>query len=61
MTACAFGRKLGEEDITSHGRKGTPGDWKNHFTPALRRQFGEKFGDLLIATGYEKDLAWMQA
>ena len=56
-----FGRKLGEEDLHSHGRTGKPGDWKNHFTPALRRKFGESFGDLLIATGYEKDHSWMQA
>ena len=53
-----FKRKLGEEDVQSHGRKGLPGDWKNHFTPEIRRQFAEKFGQLLIDTGYEKDLAW---
>jgi Sulfotransferase domain len=53
-----FRRKLGVEDIHSHGRKGLPGDWKNHFTPEIRRQFAEKFGALLIETGYEKDLQW---
>ena len=51
-------RKLGEEDVTSHGRTGVPGDWVNHFTPTVRRRFAEKFGPLLIATGYEKDSAW---
>ena len=53
-----YKRKLGEEDVTSHGRKGVPGDWANHFTPAVRRRFAEIFGPLLIATGYEKDSAW---
>lgn len=55
-----FKRKLGEEDVQSHGRKGLPGDWKNHFTPEIRRQFSGKWGQLLIDTGYEKDLAWAQ-
>ena len=54
-----FQRKLGEENPASHGRKGAPGDWRNHFTPALRRHFAERFGDLLIATGYEHDAAWV--
>ena len=53
-----YRRKLGEEDVTSHGRKGVPGDWVNHFTPAVRRRFAEKFGPLLIATGCEKDNTW---
>jgi lipopolysaccharide transport system ATP-binding protein len=53
-----YKRKLGEEDVHSHGRKGVPGDWANHFTPAVKRRFAEMFGPLLIATGYEKDDAW---
>lgn len=53
-----FQRKMGVEDATSHGRQGAPGDWKNHFTPAVRRHFHEKLGAILIATGYEKDGAW---
>ena len=55
-----FQRKLGEEDPSSHGRKGAPGDWRNHFTPALARRFHEKFGPLLIGAGYERDDSWTQ-
>jgi lipopolysaccharide transport system ATP-binding protein len=55
-----FQRKIGEADPTSHGRQGAPGDWKNHFTPAVRRAFEEKFGAVLRATGYEQDAAWAE-
>lgn len=55
-----YKRKLGEEDAKSHGRKGTPGDWRNHFTPDFARQFEQKYGSLLIATGYEPDAAWVE-
>jgi hypothetical protein len=48
-----FQRKLGEEDVKSHGRKGTPGDWRNHFTPALTAKFQGLYGDLLQAGGWE--------
>jgi lipopolysaccharide transport system ATP-binding protein len=56
-----FKRKLGSEDISSHGRKGLPGDWKNQFTPAVRDAFRQRYGDLLIATGYERDHTWAEA
>jgi lipopolysaccharide transport system ATP-binding protein len=55
-----FGRKLGQLDEKAHGRQGLPGDWKNHFTPQVRRIFRERTGDLLIAAGYEKDDAWVE-
>ena len=54
-----YKRKLGELDEKSHGRQGLPGDWKNHFSPAIRREFYERAGDLLVAAGYEKDDAWL--
>jgi hypothetical protein len=53
-----FGRKLGEEKVESHGRQGAPGNWKKHFTPRLTAEFVERFGDVLVATGYERDNAW---
>lgn len=56
-----FKRKLGEEDASSHGRKGAPGDWRNHFTPALAREFHSVYGDLLATTGYEQDAAWVES
>jgi lipopolysaccharide transport system ATP-binding protein len=52
------GRKRGEEDVTAHERKGIAGDWRNHFSEALKSDFKERWGDLLIATGYEQDLDW---
>ena len=52
------GRMRGDEEITSHFRKGVPGDWRNHFTGPLKQTFKERWGELLIATGYEKDNDW---
>lgn len=55
-----YGRKLGDEDIASHGRQALPGDWRKHFTPAVKRKFAEKYADLLIDTGYEPDDRWVK-
>lgn len=52
------GRSRGEEDVSSHYRKGVSGDWQNHFDDRLREMFKEKFGQALITTGYEADLNW---
>lgn len=52
------GRKSGEEDVKSHYRKGVAGDWREHFTPKITRRFKERFGEVLIMTGYEKDNSW---
>jgi len=52
------GREKGEEDVTSHYRKGEPGDWVNHFTPALKREFKDRFNEVLVKTGYEQDDEW---
>jgi lipopolysaccharide transport system ATP-binding protein len=52
------GRGRGQQDVTSHQRKGIAGDWRNHFSDALKSDFKERWGDLLIATGYERDLDW---
>lgn len=46
------GRKPGEEDVMAHERKGISGDWKNYFTRAITRAFEERYGALLIQTGY---------
>ncbi len=46
------GRKSGVEDITAHERKGVAGDWQNHFTPAVSIAFNERFGTLLVRSGY---------
>ncbi|MBI5934066.1 MAG: sulfotransferase domain-containing protein [Chloroflexi bacterium] len=52
------GRKRGEEDASSHYRKGISGDWRNHFSDRLKEKFKQAYGQLLIETGYEKDLDW---
>jgi lipopolysaccharide transport system ATP-binding protein len=52
------GRKPGKEELTAHERKGIAGDWKNHFSEKVKRAFKSRFGGLLVATGYEKDLNW---
>ena len=55
-----YGRKPGDEDVMSHGRKGIAGDWRNHFTARIAEQFHEKFGDLLLLSGQERDPGWMK-
>lgn len=52
------GREKGEEDVTSHYRKGVPGDWKNHFEPVHVREFKDRFGGLVCDLGYAEDADW---
>ena len=52
------GRKKGEEDISSHYRKGVHGDWKNHFNEEHIAYFKEHYNDVLVKLGYEKDDNW---
>lgn len=52
------GRKPGQEDIMVHQRKGIVGDWRNHFTDQIKGEFKERYGDILIDTGYEENLNW---
>ncbi|WP_434972483.1 sulfotransferase domain-containing protein [Longibacter sp.] len=52
------GREKGEEDVTSHFRKGVPGDWKNHFTDEHVSAFKDRYNDLLLKLGYEEDATW---
>jgi hypothetical protein len=54
-----YGRKPGEEDVKSHGRKGIAGDWRNHFTRRLGELFHSRYGELLKGGGYEKDATWV--
>ena len=39
-------------------RKGKPGNWREHFTPANKIHFKEMTGDLLIRLGYEENNLW---
>ena len=52
------GRLRGQEDVSAHARKAVSGDWQNHFSDRIKREFKARYGQLLIATGYERDLDW---
>jgi lipopolysaccharide transport system ATP-binding protein len=52
------GRPRGREDVGCHERKGVAGDWRNYFTGRLADAFKARFGDVLVATGYERDQSW---
>ena len=62
VARCSFerqaGRPRGREDVHSHLRRATVGDWRNHLDAGLQRRFRELYGAALIETGYEKDDAW---
>ena len=50
--------RLGREDVKSHLRKGSPGDWRNHFDEDLKRYFKSRDDRSLVLAGYEKDDSW---
>lgn len=52
------GRQPGQEDSTSHFRKGTAGDWRNHFTAEHIAFFKRHYNALLLKLGYESDADW---
>lgn len=52
------GREKGEEDPSSHYRKGKAGDWCNYFTPYHVRVFKEMFPELVTKLGYEESSDW---
>jgi hypothetical protein len=39
-------------------RKGQPGNWREHFTPANIAFFKDQTGDLLVRMGYETNMDW---
>lgn len=47
------GRKAGREDTASFLRKGTAGDWREHFDAQARKVFNERAGTTLAALGYD--------
>ncbi len=52
------GRKKGDENTNSHYRKGKRSDWQNHFNDEHKKVFKERYGELLIRLGYEKNYDW---
>jgi hypothetical protein len=55
----AKGRLPGSEDLSSHFRKGVTGDWVNHFTPRVAKEFHTRWQRLLKGLGYEPDAGWV--
>lgn len=51
-------RKPGQEDRSSHYRKGASGDWLNHFKESHIQRMKEVAGQQLIDLGYEQDFEW---
>jgi len=47
------GRQPGQEDTSSHYRKGVAGDWRKHFAAAHVERFKNVTGDLVTRLGYE--------
>ncbi len=52
------GRAKGQEDVKNHFRKGVPGDWRNHLTPAHIEAFKDRYSGILVKLGYEDDENW---
>jgi hypothetical protein len=50
--------RFGREEVKSHLRKGTPGDWRNHFDQDLKNYFKSRDDGTLVLAGYEKDDRW---
>lgn len=46
------GRKPGEEDVTSHYRRGEAGDWRNHLNSEHLKALKERTDDLVTRLGY---------
>lgn len=49
----AGGRDVGQEDANHHYRKGTPGDWRDHFDAGHKWAFARRFQDVLDLYGYQ--------
>ena len=58
FAAMSGGRTPGQEDPFAHQRKGVAGEWRDHLRGSLKEQFKERWGDVLIAAGYEQDMDW---
>jgi len=52
------GRRRGQENASSHYRKGMAGDWANHFTSEHRQYFKERYNNVLIRLGYAESPDW---
>ncbi|MBB5867143.1 hypothetical protein F4553_000522 [Allocatelliglobosispora scoriae] len=46
------GRQPGQVDVTSHYRRGIPGDWPDHLTDDHLKAISARYGDLVERLGY---------
>ncbi len=53
------GRSAGKENRSSFLRKGSAGDWRNHFSRESAEIFDRSCGEALVAAGYEADRLWV--
>lgn len=52
-------RPAPDREVRSHTfRKGTSGDWRNHFTDELRALYRDVAGEALVELGYESGPSW---
>ncbi len=51
-------KKVGKAGDGGHLAKGIEGQWRDEFFPGLRKKFKDRYQQLLIKTGYEKDDSW---
>jgi hypothetical protein len=49
---------VGQPERSSTYRKGAVGDWREEFSPEIKKLFKAHAGDWLIRLGYEKDNNW---
>lgn len=56
--AQAQGRGQGDENIHNHYRKGSPGDWRNHFTDDHKGLFKQLYPGLVPSLGYADSDDW---
>ena len=54
------GRATGDESRTEFIRKGTVGDWRNHFSREAGEVFHRSSGVELRGLGYEEDPEWFK-
>ncbi len=52
------GREIGQEDTSSHYRKGIHGDWRNHLNDEHIELVKERLNHLLIKYEYESTVDW---